>query len=127
MVRDAVRLTTTYPYGNSRIAGACNDTRPTHPALELYGGGAWDLTNRCLDELDDTVDPTGANAACVTAEGALDMVGNLNEWIEDPGGTFRGGDFYNATLNGQGCLFVTTAHQITHWQYSTAFRCCADP
>ena len=29
--------------------------------------------------------------------------------------------------NGPGCLYATTAHNTQHWDYSTGFRCCADP
>src|SRR4029434_1800862 len=30
-----------------------------------------------------TVDRTGARSACVSARGAFDMVGNLEEWVAD--------------------------------------------
>ena len=29
-------------------------------------------------------------------------------------------------INGEGCLYTTTAHNMSHWDYSTGFRCCAD-
>lgn len=29
-------------------------------------------------------------------------------------------------LNGAGCLYATTAHDVSHADYSTGFRCCAD-
>jgi hypothetical protein len=29
-------------------------------------------------------------------------------------------------INGEGCLYRTTAHGVSHWDYSTGFRCCAD-
>ena len=61
-----------------------------------------------------------------TAEGAFDMMGNLHEWTSAPEGTFRGGFFVDTELNGEGCLYATTAHDVTHWDYSTGFRCCAD-
>ncbi len=31
---------TTYPYGNTRLTGVCNDRRSVHPAIELYGTSA---------------------------------------------------------------------------------------
>jgi formylglycine-generating enzyme required for sulfatase activity len=62
----------------------------------------------------------------VTAEGAFDMMGNLHEWTADPAGTFRGGYYVDTERNGPGCLYVTTAHNSAHWDYSTGFRCCAD-
>ena len=54
-------------------------------------------------------------------------MGNLHEWTADPSGTFRGGFYVDTTINGPGCLYATTAHDTGHWDYSTGFRCCADP
>ena len=56
----------------------------------------------------------------------LDMMGNLHEWTANPAGTFRGGFYVDTTVNGEGCLYDTTAHDVLHWDYSTGFRCCAD-
>jgi hypothetical protein len=41
------------------------------------------------------------------------------------GGTFRGGYYVETQLNGHGCDYATTAHDVTYWDYSTGFRCCA--
>jgi hypothetical protein len=62
----------------------------------------------------------------VSADGIFDLMGNLHEWTADPAGTFRGGFYVDTTLNGEGCLYRTTAHNTLHWDYSTGFRCCAD-
>ena len=122
---------TTYPYGDMVEPGVCNDHRAVHPAVEYFGtSDAWiyaHLDNACLSQLPDSLDATGANPGCVTAEGAFDMMGNLHEWTADPAGTFRGGFYVDTVKNGPGCLYVTTAHDVTHWDYSTGFRCCADP
>lgn len=119
---------TTYPYGNTRLTGTCNDRRSLHPAIELYGSTAsWiysHIDSPCLNQLDGGLARTGAYAGCVTAEGAQDMMGNLHEWTADPNGTFRGGFFVDTVLNGNGCLYATTAHAVSHWDYSTGFRCC---
>ena len=120
----------TYPYGESAAPGTCNDSRAEHPAIELYGTTEpwiWsELDNACLDQLPDSLDRTGQNPGCVTAEGAFDMMGNLHEWTADPEGTFRGGFFVDTVVNGPGCLYKTGAHTSTYWDYSTGFRCCAD-
>lgn len=120
----------TYPYGNTRLNGVCNDARSSHPAVELYGTSAsWiysHLDSPCLNQLASSLDLTGANAGCVTAEGAFDMMGNLHEWTSAAAGTFRGGFYVDTRLNGNGCLYATTAHDVAHWDYSTGFRCCAD-
>lgn len=121
----------TYPYGDVLELGVCNDHRAIHPAIEYFGtNAAWiwsELDNACLDQLPDSLDPAGANPSCVTAEGLYDMMGNLHEWTADPAGTFRGGYFVDTVINGHGCLYATTAHDVSHWDYSTGFRCCADP
>jgi hypothetical protein len=119
-----------YPYGNTRIIGVCNDMRATHPAVEYFGSSDpsvyTKLDHPCLNQLHDSLDPTGGNAGCVTEDGLFDMMGNLQEWTADPAGTLRGGYYADTMLNGNGCLYLTTAHDIMYSDYSTGFRCCAD-
>lgn len=121
---------TVYPYGETKLPGVCNDARAVHPAIEYFGTSddwIWsELGNACIDQLHDSLDLTGENPGCITAEGAYDMMGNLHEWTADPAGTFRGGFYVDTVLNGPGCLYKTTAHNTQHWDYSTGFRCCAD-
>ena len=62
-----------------------------------------------------------------SADGLFDLMGNLHEWTADPAGTFRGGFYVDTVINGNGCLYRTTAHDVAHWDYSTGFRCCATP
>ncbi len=122
---------TVYPYGDTRMPGVCNDARAQHPAVEYFG--TTDpviysmLGHPCLDQLPDSLDRAGANPGCVTADGVFDMMGNLHEWTADPAGTFRGGYYVDTKLNGNGCLYATTAHATGHSDYSTGFRCCATP
>jgi sulfatase-modifying factor enzyme 1 len=115
----------TYPYGDTRETGVCNDHRDEHPCVELFGS-VTNLTSPLINQLHDTVDRTGARTGCVTAEGAMDMMGNLHEWTADPNGTFRGGFYVDTVINGNGCKYVTTAHNTLHYDYSTGFRCCHD-
>lgn len=120
----------TYPYGPGKIAKVCNDSRAVHPAVELYGTSeAWiwsKLGNACLNQLPASLAKTGAFSGCSSAEGMMDLMGNLHEWTADPAGTFRGGFYVDTVINGPGCLYATTAHNVSHWDYSTGFRCCAD-
>ena len=126
--------TTTYPYGNTYVAGACNDTRAVNPVIEYFGAGATfsfaQLTHPCLDQLPHSLARAGSYAACVSAEGVHDLAGNLDEWTAGTTmtghGIFRGGDYVDSTLNGNGCLYSTTAHEPTYYDYGTGFRCCAD-
>ena len=121
---------TTYPYGDTRVDGTCNDARDTHPAVEYFGTSDPSvftmLDHPCLNQLEGSLAATGAHDGCVSAEGAYDMMGNLHEWTADPAGTFRGGFYVDTRINGEGCLYRTTAHDVGYWDYSTGFRCCAD-
>jgi hypothetical protein len=127
---------TTYPYGEDRRAGACNDDgRSMHPVAEVtsrlrlprermwYEG----MEHPLINQLPDTVSKTGERAACTNGYGMFDMVGNLHEWINDPEGTFRGGFYMDTFRNGEGCDYATGVHSIKYHDYSTGFRCCKDP
>lgn len=120
-----------YPYGDRNQPGACNDARASHPAIEYFGTSDPSvfsmLGHPCILQVPNGIQTTGAHPSCVTDDGAFDMMGNLHEWTADPAGTFRGGFFVDTILNGPGCTYATTAHDRTHWDYSTGFRCCADP
>jgi hypothetical protein len=121
----------TYPYGATRVDGVCNDARAVHPAIERFGTSAswiWSsLDDACINQLPESLALTGSHTGCVTPEGVFDLMGNVHEWTADPAGTFRGGYYVDTRINGDGCLYATTAHDVSHWDYSTGFRCCAAP
>jgi hypothetical protein len=119
----------TYPFGNDAQGGVCNDARKCHPAIQFFETTAdwiWsELGHPCLNQLPGGLALTGAHEGCISEDGAFDMMGNLHEWTADPDGTFRGGFYVDTVINGPGCLYATTAHNVSHWDYSTGFRCCA--
>ncbi len=121
---------TQFPYGNDEKRGTCNDHRDTHPAMQYLE--AHDLSvftkleHPCINQIPDSLLPTGSKKDCATTEGAYDMVGNLHEWTADASGHFRGGYYVDTWMNGHGCDYVTTRHEPAYWDYSTGFRCCAD-
>lgn len=123
-------LTRTYPYPGPRDDGRCNDARAVHPAVERFGTSEpWifsRLGDACINQLPMSLAPAGSYPGCVTDEAVFDLMGNLHEWTADPAGTFRGGYYVDTYRNGEGCLYRTTAHDVSHWDYSTGFRCCAD-
>jgi sulfatase modifying factor 1 len=123
-----------FGYGNERVEGRCND-RGKSPMMRLYPqvGRSWSLVGMAemndprLNQLDGTLSPTGSHDECTNEYGVYDMVGNLHEWTSDPNGTFQGGYYLDTHLNGDGCSYRTVAHEFTYHDYSTGFRCCADP
>ena len=127
---------TQFPYGEARRAGVCNDDiRPIHPVPEagvllgITGGHLWSegMNQAIINQLPDTLLPTGERAECTNGYGVFDMVGNLHEWVDEADGTFRGGYYMDTSHNGEGCSYATTAHDFTYHDYSTGFRCCMDP
>jgi len=123
----------TYPYGNSFMMGACNVGRPVHPLISFYGRSDpsiytfTNMNNPGINQQPDSLARTGQYDRCVSQDGLFDMHGNLHEWIVEPDGTFKGGFYADTNTNGAGCLYTTTAHGFTYHDYSTGFRCCADP
>ncbi len=133
---------TRYPYGDERRPNLCNDRFKVldhHPVPILWKKDPQDpldeklmwhprfMNDKRLLELPNTTAPTGAYAKCTNDYGVYDMVGNQHEWVNDPEGTFFGGFFMDTFQNGQGCEYRTGGHPFDYHDYSTGFRCCADP
>jgi formylglycine-generating enzyme len=149
-------LDTLYPYGATFVRGRCNVGKP-HLLSMLHGTDprAWSYETAFNDpELDRRpgfLAETGAYSGCVTSAGVFDLVGNLHEWVADRvdasiaqklplksgirarigrnlgKGVFMGGFFGTTNEHGDGCEFVTMAHEPSYHDYSTGFRCCKDP
>ena len=90
------------------------------------------LNDPRLNQAEGGLAKSGQYAKCVSKLGVHDCVGNLHDWGSDPPdalglGRFRGGFYGDAEVNGHGCKYVTRAHGPTYHDYSTGFRCCADP
>jgi len=128
---------TIFPYGNERQAGRCNDSGRSsmhffNPDLDDKPENQWkwgfngNMVDPRLNQLEGTLTRTGERTECTNEYGLYDMVGNLHEWVDDPDGTFQGGYYLDTHLNGDGCYYRTTAHPMSHLDYSTGFRCCAD-
>jgi hypothetical protein len=124
---------TTFPYGNERKNGYCVDTNRVAPLSTLFAGlgsARFQLTpmnDPRLNQVPGTLAPTGSFSRCTNSFHVFDMVGNVHEWTSDPSGTFRGGYYLDTRINGEGCNYRTVAHPATYHDYSTGFRCCADP
>ncbi len=122
----------TWPYGDEYREGACNDDYAgSHPVVDYFGTstGIWDtesMNDPGINQQPGTVSAGGSFAECQSAWGAFDLHGNLHEWVAEAEGTFRGGFYADASINGQGCGYQTTAHDRGYHDYSTGFRCCAE-
>ena len=122
-----------FPYGDKYVAGKCNIFREAHPAAVLHGNPSVGHSDPRLNTVksDDKLllRMTGDTRTCISewegpGEGIYDMVGNIDEWIDDPEGTFVGG-FY-ARSKKDGCDSVVKGHPFDYFDYSTGVRCCKD-
>jgi formylglycine-generating enzyme required for sulfatase activity len=104
---------------------ACNDRRPWRPVdwglLGRYPAPASAEHARALDQ----ADPSGAHRGCISAIGAVDMLGNVAEWVQAPAG-LRGG-FWSGVYGGgrPSCTFANRTHPPSFRTYEAGFRCCA--
>jgi formylglycine-generating enzyme len=121
---------TAFPYGDSYQPEPCNVGKQLHPASILHGlSSSGHLDPRLNLVVSDGERPalrlTGESGACRSRWGkdaVYDLVGNLDEWVEDEKGAFRGG-FYARRIT-TGCAAQITNHSTTYFDYSTGARCC---
>jgi formylglycine-generating enzyme len=120
---------TKFPYGNTYVDGVCNVFRESHPAVVLYGDASKNHLDPRLNLTGDAAGPllrkTGATARCRSEWGSdaiYDMVGNLDEWVDEPSGAFQGGFFSRSTR--EGCDARITVHPPAYSDYSLGVRCC---
>ncbi len=118
-----------FPYGSQYQDGQCNVNREAHPASLLHGNASIHHLDPRLPLVKSSAGPllreTGATATCASRWGddaIYDMVGNLDEWIDDEGGSFAGGFFSRATR--EGCESLITVHGPEYFDYSLGTRCC---
>jgi hypothetical protein len=123
---------TQFPYGTDFRAGRCNVHRATHPGYVLHASSSLGLLDPRLNLVEEGDDPllrltgaAGSTGACASEwpDGKIfDMVGNLDEWVEDE--MFLGGFYARATT--KGCDAQVSSHALSYFDYSTGTRCCAD-
>jgi hypothetical protein len=122
---------TPFPYGDTYEAGACNVNRDAHPAALLHDNASVGHLDPRLNRVRAADGPlfreTGATPTCRSTWGndaIYDMVGNLDEWVDEGAGAFAGGFYARSTR--AGCDAVITAHPKNYLDYSTGVRCCKD-
>lgn len=118
-----------FPYGKKYKAGACNVDkrwRSVDPYKVMV------RQEQELSRLDQS-EPSGAYEECVSASGAVDMVGNAEEWVRcdrgQPDLVLGGrwclvGGYWADTRSS--CSYVITKHAPDWHYYETGFRCCLD-
>lgn len=119
----------THPYGARYEEGACNVHRKSHPARLLHGDASKHHLDPRLNLTGDTEGPllrkTGETPTCVSVWGedrVYDMVGNIDEWIDEASGTFLGGFYSRGTT--AGCFASIEVHSPDYLDYSLGTRCC---
>lgn len=120
---------TKFPYGDSYAEGVCNVFREAHPAVVLYGDASKNHLDPRLNLAEGERGPllrkTGASPECRSEWGqdaVYDMVGNLDEWVDDERGAFQGGFYARATR--EGCDARISVHPPPYFDYSLGVRCC---
>ncbi len=120
---------TKFPYGDTYQDGVCNVFRESHPAVVLYGDASKNHLDPRLNLAEGESGPllrkAGATARCRSEWGSdaiYDMVGNLDEWVDDEHGAFQGG-FYSRSTR-EGCDARITVHPPSYFDYSLGVRCC---
>ncbi|HEY6557335.1 MAG TPA: SUMF1/EgtB/PvdO family nonheme iron enzyme [Polyangiaceae bacterium] len=118
-----------FPYGDQYEPGTCNVARDVHPARLLHGNASINHLDPRLNLVEHGGEPllrkTGATSSCRSEWGddaLFDMVGNLDEWVEDPEGTFAGGFYSRGTQ--EGCDAAIMSHDFAYFDYSLGTRCC---
>jgi formylglycine-generating enzyme len=118
-----------FPYGDGYEQGACNVFRETHPGVILHGDASTGHLDPRLNLVQGAQGPllrkTGTSPRCASTWGndrVYDMVGNLDEWVEDGEGAFLGGFYARATR--AGCESRISVHPKPYADYSLGVRCC---
>lgn len=125
----------TYPYGNEHVEHRCNDDQ-TWIAPDWDALATWPSEEAVAEaERLYQADPSGERSACISAEGALDLTGNVAEWVVR---TIPNANNHDHVLKGcywagcyggtlPNCTFVNPAHESGYRTYEAGFRCCRDP
>jgi hypothetical protein len=106
---------------------------PVHPATRLHDSASLGHLDPRLGRVPHpaggtVLGTTGSSPRCASRWGddaIVDMVGNVDEWVDEPGGAFAGGFYARSTKSG--CEALVTNHAEAYLDYSTGVRCCRDP
>jgi hypothetical protein len=115
-----------YPYGYERNSQACNIDKP-HPDVNEAAMADPRTRDAEVARLWQG-ENSGTRESCVSPYGAMDMTGNVDEWVINESGMpyksgLKGG--YWGPVRDR-CRPMTTAHYEQFVFYQIGFRCCGD-
>ncbi len=123
-----------YPYGNEHVEGRCNDDKPWQKVDEslLAKWPAASAKEQAKTLYQAT--PSGTKRKCVSAAGAHDMTGNVEEWVvrtrehANAWPYLLVGCYWSGCYGGgkPTCHSTNDAHGPDFRFYETGFRCCKD-
>ena len=121
-----------YAYGLTRDSERCNIDKPyVQPRFRLQPYDVCLTIPSCkahMEELDQRA-AIGDRPRCDSPFGAMDLNGNVNEWVEIPNQTapwrsgLKGGWWGPSRSR---CRPMVTAHNESYVGYEVGFRCCKD-
>jgi len=122
-----------YPYGTTYVRGKCTDDKtwiaPNWTVLGTWPSAAAKTEAARLYQ----ADPSGARTGCTSEDGAIDLTGNVAEWVvrsfDHPPNNYEHvmkGCYWSGCYGGSppSCGFTNPAHPGTFRTYEGGFRCC---
>jgi hypothetical protein len=124
---------TIFPYGTTYAKLACNVNGLSHPGAMLHDNASILHLDPRLNRVTEKgaaptatlLQVTGGSPQCKSRWGddaIYDMVGNVDEWVDEKSGAFAGGFYGRNTTNG--CESLISVHPAAYSDYSTGIRCC---
>jgi hypothetical protein len=119
-----------YPYGLSRDANACNEHKSAPAPDPARLDDPWTRSAE-LARVDGR-HASGADAACISPFGVVDLPGNVEEWVFHANGQEKSKPFQTARKGGSWargkgrCRPIEASEPGWYRAHDLGFRCCAD-
>jgi formylglycine-generating enzyme required for sulfatase activity len=119
-----------YPYGWRHDPKACVNDKP----YRAYSESKISHNDKAVRDAETKrlyqAEPAGSRPSCTSPYGAVDLVGNVEEWVttsrpEWPHASSLKGGFWAKPWSG--CRGTNDSHGPMFRYYEIGFRCCADP
>lgn len=119
-----------FPYGHKVDPAACNVSKPWKAISERKLASDSREVRETEARRAWQGEPSGSFPACVSPHGAVDLVGNVEEWVatsrpEWPWRSSLKGGYWSKPW--AGCRGTNESHGPTFRFYNVGFRCCKDP